>query len=138
MAAQTWENPGLGGRGPLSVACALGTVYEEASPIGPSDLCGDAFCSGKDPPQVWPLTRQARGPVSGGQERWSCRPCRAGSLVHICLAGQALRVFWELGSSRSFAPRGISSPMTDGGLKVRVLSIYTAPSWKVGGTCSFF
>lgn len=106
MVAQTWENPGLGGRGPPSVACALGPVYEEAPPTGPSDLSGDAFCSGKDPHQVCPFTRQARGPVSGGQERRSCRPHRAGSLVCICLAGQALQVFWEPGSSHSFAPRG--------------------------------
>lgn len=106
IVAQTWENPGLGGRGPPSVACALGTAYEEAPPTGPSDLRGDAFCSGKDPPQVWPFTRQARGPVSGAQERQSCRPHQAGSLICICLAGQALRVFWEPGSSRSFAPRG--------------------------------
>ena len=87
MVAQTWENPGLGGRGPPSVACVLGPVYEEAPPTGPSDLSGDAFCSGKDPHQVCPFTRQARGPVSGGQERRSCRPHRAGSLVCICLAG---------------------------------------------------
>lgn len=106
IVAQTWENPGLGGRGPPSVACALGTAYEEAPPTGPSDLRGDAFCSGKDPPQVWPFTRQARGPVSGAQERQSCRPHQAGSLICICLAGQALRVFWEPRSSRSFAPRG--------------------------------
>ena len=106
MVAQTWENPGLGGRGPPSVACVLGPVYEEAPPTGPSDLSGDAFCSGKDPHQVCPFTRQARGPVSGGQERRSCRPHRAGSLVCICLAGQALHGFWEPGSSRSFAPRG--------------------------------
>ena len=43
IVAQTWENPGLGGRGPPSVACALGTAYEEAPPTGPAISVGTPF-----------------------------------------------------------------------------------------------
>lgn len=41
MVAQTWENPGLGGRGPLSVACAPALCMKHLLPAH-SDLRGDA------------------------------------------------------------------------------------------------
>ena len=83
------------------MACALGTVCKEASPTGPSKLRGDASPS---PGAALHHTSSGAGEWGPGVSELLTPPGRVPCLY---LPGrQAPQIFWEPGSSRSFALRG--------------------------------